>query len=164
MQQVEAIGDVRARKNVKGFERIADVAEAGQPCQKVGTQKGSGFNEMISGGSRLRPSTLPRSLAREVNAAGSGFDLVRRKYIGALAEYTKRNVIVYYSGWLQKPFPQLQAVMAVNDNDKNGFMAGNLIVVDQSVLSRRRTMRTGCPVFRGRNLDLIIHNGQSSKS
>jgi ATP-dependent protease ClpP protease subunit len=62
-------------------------------------------------------------IVNEVNAAGSGFDLVRRKYIAELADYTKRNVIVYYSGWLQKPIPQLQAAMAVNDNDKNGFMA-----------------------------------------
>ena len=30
-------------------------------------------------------------------------DRVRRRYLGKLSEYTKRNVIAYYSGWLQKP-------------------------------------------------------------
>lgn len=34
---------------------------------------------------------------------------------------TKRNVIIYYSGWLQKP-PQLGPALAINNDDKNGFM------------------------------------------
>jgi hypothetical protein len=29
-------------------------------------------------------------------------DNVRRKYIAELSTYTTRNVIVYYSGWLQR--------------------------------------------------------------
>jgi ATP-dependent protease ClpP protease subunit len=57
-------------------------------------------------------------------AAGSGHDLIRRKYIKALSRYTKRNVIVYYSGWLQKgAMPGLGSLLSVVDNDKNGFMA-----------------------------------------
>ncbi len=49
----------------------------------------------------------------------SPFDIVRRKYLGQLSAHTGRNVIAYYSGWLQKP-----AVFgtSINDEDKNGFM------------------------------------------
>ena len=47
------------------------------------------------------------------------FDMVRRKYLKKLFEYTKRNVIIYYSGWLQKGHMK---EIEVNDNDKNGFM------------------------------------------
>jgi len=47
-------------------------------------------------------------------------DFVRRKYIGQLSEKTGRNVIAYYSGWLQKPNV---GNAEINDDDKNGFMA-----------------------------------------
>lgn len=47
-------------------------------------------------------------------------DAVRRKYISQLSENTGRNIIAYYSGWLQKPG---QAAASINDGDKNGFMA-----------------------------------------
>jgi Serine dehydrogenase proteinase len=59
-------------------------------------------------------------LLREISTIGSPFDVLRRKYIGELSKYTKRNVICYYSGFLQKP--ELGAATAVNDTDKNGFM------------------------------------------
>ena len=36
---------------------------------------------------------------------------------------TGRNVIVYYSGWLQKPTMRLGPLFSINDNDKNGFMS-----------------------------------------
>ena len=49
----------------------------------------------------------------------STFDLVRRRYLKQLHELTGRNVIVYYSGWLQKP--NLSGT-EINDEDKNGFM------------------------------------------
>lgn len=39
----------------------------------------------------------------ELNQMGSPFDVLRRKYVRQLHEYTGRNVIVYYSGFLQKP-------------------------------------------------------------
>lgn len=51
--------------------------------------------------------------------AGDGIDSVRRKYIGLLHQHTGRNVICYYSGFLQKPG---YALSNVNDDDKNGFM------------------------------------------
>ena len=59
-------------------------------------------------------------ILNEVHASGSTHDIVRRKYLNKLYQLTKRNVIVYYSGWLQKPGQQ---GIEVNDNDKNGLMA-----------------------------------------
>lgn len=56
----------------------------------------------------------------ELNQMGSPFDVLRRKYIKRLHEYTGRNIIAYYSGFLQKP--ELKGNNAVNDNDKNGLM------------------------------------------
>lgn len=55
----------------------------------------------------------------EIKEAGSTYDVIRRKYISQLAEKTERNVIIYYSGWLQKP--KLSGLQ-VNDADKNGLM------------------------------------------
>ena len=46
-------------------------------------------------------------------------DFVRRKYIKKLQDITGRNVIAYYSGWLQKPGI---VATSINDDDKNGFM------------------------------------------
>lgn len=59
-------------------------------------------------------------LIKEIGQLGSPFDILRLKYISALAKYTRRNVICYYSGWLQKP--ELGIAAAVNDTDKNGLM------------------------------------------
>lgn len=46
-------------------------------------------------------------------------DFVRRRYLKKLHEYTGRNVIAYYSGWLSKPGLQQSDI---SDEDKNGFM------------------------------------------
>lgn len=51
----------------------------------------------------------------DVNA----LDTVRRKYLNRVSVITDRNVIAYYSGWLQKP---KSVDTAVNDKDKSGFM------------------------------------------
>ncbi len=59
----------------------------------------------------------------ELQATGSPHDVVRRKYLAELSALTGRNTIIYYSAWLAKPGLQPQQVLAVNDNDKNGFMA-----------------------------------------
>jgi len=58
-------------------------------------------------------------LLKEINQLGSPFDILRRKYIKSLSDYTGRNTICYYSGWLQKQ--NIEGLM-VNDNDKNGLM------------------------------------------
>lgn len=55
----------------------------------------------------------------ETTQLGSRFDVIRRQYLSRLFKHTNRNVIVYYSGWLQKPHI---GGTAVNDADKNGFM------------------------------------------
>lgn len=63
-------------------------------------------------------------ILNELTALGGAHDVVRRKYLKELHEYTKRNVIVYYSGWLQKRHLADQGVQfGINDLDKNGFMA-----------------------------------------
>lgn len=55
----------------------------------------------------------------ELNTTPSSFDIVRRKYLKNLFNLTGRNVIIYYSGWLQKPG---LSGLELNDSDKNGFM------------------------------------------
>lgn len=55
----------------------------------------------------------------EIRAAGSMHDVIRRRYLAKVHEVTRRNVIIYYSGWLQKGgVPGVD----INDEDKNGFM------------------------------------------
>lgn len=46
-------------------------------------------------------------------------DAVRHRHLKNLVEYTGRNTIAYYSGWLSKPGVQL---LGINDEDMNGFM------------------------------------------
>ena len=48
------------------------------------------------------------------------FDKVRQKYLNQLSEKTGRNVIAYYSGWLQNPE---YSETSINDADKNALMA-----------------------------------------
>jgi ATP-dependent protease ClpP protease subunit len=58
-------------------------------------------------------------LLGEIQASGSVHDLIRRKYLRKLHELTNRNIIIYYSGWLQK---RNLVGVEVNDADKNGLM------------------------------------------
>lgn len=66
----------------------------------------------------------------------SPIDNLRKKYLSKLSKYTGRNVIAYYSGWLQKPGI---AQTSIADDDMNAFMA----VVN------------GLDVTKG--LDLVLH-------
>lgn len=75
-------------------------------------------------------------LLDEIRTAGSTHDIIRRKYLARLAELTGRNVIIYYSGWLQKRGVQ---GTEVNDADKNGLM---------SVIHK---------LDRSKGLDLVLH-------
>lgn len=59
------------------------------------------------------------SILNEINTAGSTHDIIRRKYLKNLQKVTGRNIIIYYSGWLQKPGA---SNIHVSDADKNGFM------------------------------------------
>lgn len=45
-------------------------------------------------------------------------DLTRRRYLSIMNKYTNRNVIAYYSAFLQKP----RADVGIDDNDKNALM------------------------------------------
>jgi Serine dehydrogenase proteinase len=64
-------------------------------------------------------------------------DLVRRHYLQQLHQYTGRNIIAYYSGWLSRP-PQIPN-LSVGDEDKNAFMSA-IHMLDRSL-----------------GLDLILH-------
>jgi len=75
-------------------------------------------------------------ILNEIKAAGSTHDIVRRNYLRRLNDLTGRNVIIYYSGWLQKR--GLEG-LEVNDADKNGFMT----VIHE--------------LDRSKGLDLLLH-------
>ena len=75
-------------------------------------------------------------LLNEVKAAGSMQDVVRRRYLIEIQKLTDRNVIIYYSGWLQKG---VFSGAGISDEDKNGFMS----VIHQ--------------LDRSSGLDLILH-------
>ncbi len=62
-------------------------------------------------------------------------DTIRKKYLAIMHKYTSRNVIAYYSGFLQKP----KGDVSIDDNDKNALM--------QTV--------HGLDISKG--LDLILH-------
>lgn len=63
-------------------------------------------------------------------------DLMRQSILHQISEYTKRNVITYYSAWLTKPS---ESNLGITDADKNAFM--------QAVYK----------VDKSRGLDLILH-------
>ena len=62
-------------------------------------------------------------------------DIVRRKYLRIMHEYTGRNIIAYYSGFLQKS----NSNTSIDDNDKNAFM------------------QTVYGLEKSKGLDLILH-------
>jgi len=75
-------------------------------------------------------------ILNELQKSRGDFDGIRRRYLKRLNTLTKRNVIAYYSGWLQKPgAPNL----GINDLDKNAFMA------------------TIKGLDRSKGLDLVLH-------
>ena len=80
-------------------------------------------------------------LLNETKAAGSVHDVIRRRYLKQLSTHTKRNTIIYYSGWLQKPqlLREPAVSLGISDADKNGFM---------SVIHK---------LDRSKGLDLILH-------
>lgn len=80
-------------------------------------------------------------LINEAKEAGSIHDVIRRKYLRRLFAHTKRNTIIYYSGWLQKQqLANEPAVsLGISDADKSGFM---------SVIHK---------LDRSKGLDLMLH-------
>lgn len=71
-----------------------------------------------------------------IRTTGSTYDIVRRNMLGQLNKVTNRNVIIYYSGWLQK---SNGPGISLNDDDKNGFM---------TVINK---------LDRSKGLDLLLH-------
>lgn len=75
--------------------------------------------------SRVENIKMPNwnQILDELNAydddAINKYDTVCKRYLKCLHELTERNVIAYYSGWLQKPGIE---GTEINDEDKNGFM------------------------------------------
>ena len=72
----------------------------------------------------------------ELRSAANPLDVMRRKYLAIMHQYTGRNIIAYYSAFIQKP--GLDGT-GIDDNDKNAFM--------QAV----------CGLDRCKGLDLILH-------
>lgn len=68
-------------------------------------------------------------------------DIVRRRQLKTLHDVTHRNVIAYYSGWMEKEYLVRGGLtgIEVNDSDKNGFMA------------------TIYKLDRSKGLDLVLH-------
>lgn len=60
-----------------------------------------------------------------VQQHGGPHDAIRRQYLAELAAHTNRNVIIYYSGWLEKANLLAQGMQGfeLNDGDKTGFMS-----------------------------------------
>ena len=58
-------------------------------------------------------------ILKEISETQSTYDYVRRKYLKELADYTGRNVIAYYSGWLNYPNANN---LDISDSDMTGFM------------------------------------------
>jgi len=88
-----------------------------------------------------------KQLLDELRAKGSTHDLLRREYLEKLQKLTGRNVIAYYSGWLQKGQLAGQGIrFDINDSDKNGFMT------------------TIHELDREQGLDLILHTPGGSTS
>lgn len=73
---------------------------------------------------------------KDIQDSPSALDLARRKAIKALADYRGRNVICYYSGWLQGAD---EYVASLSDDDMNGLM----------------NVMHG--LDRGKGLDLVLH-------
>jgi ATP-dependent protease ClpP protease subunit len=74
-------------------------------------------------------------LMDEHKRMGSNFDILRRNYLRKLHKLTNRNIVIYYSGWLQKPGISSE----ITDEDKIGFM---------STINK---------LDRSKGLDLLLH-------
>lgn len=76
------------------------------------------------------------AVLESLNSVPNPLDSMRKKYLEIMHQYTGRNIIAYYSGFIQKPGLEGSGI---DDNDKNAFM--------QAV----------CGLDRSKGLDLILH-------
>lgn len=75
-------------------------------------------------------------VSRTIENTPDPLKMLRKQYLSTMCKYTNRNVIAYYSAFLQKPS---LAQTSIDDNDKNAFM--------QVVYG----------LDRSKGLDLILH-------
>lgn len=73
---------------------------------------------------------------KELKSTPNSLDAMRRKYLSIMEEYTGRNVIAYYSAFIQKPG---LSGTGIDDNDKSAFM------------------QTIYGLDKSKGLDLILH-------
>ncbi|MEQ1549462.1 MAG: hypothetical protein ABL918_12575 [Chakrabartia sp.] len=66
---------------------------------------------------------INREIESEARAAKNPHDIIRHRYLQSFSEKSGRNVVAYYSGWLQHTSPRYNYAVSINDEDKNGFMA-----------------------------------------
>ncbi len=88
---------------MQGIHIFADIYYDTNRRKICGSVKMGGWNEVL----------------KEIQETGTQYDYVRRKYIKELSEYTGRNVITYYSSWLNKPSANN---LDITDSDMTGFM------------------------------------------
>lgn len=75
------------------------------------------WNQVLDEIQQQQLSARQQQLIADIQSRQS-FDTIRRKYLSELFEYTKRNVIAYYSAWQSKRVVGTE----INDEDRNGFM------------------------------------------
>lgn len=73
---------------------------------------------------------------KQLQSAEHPVTTMRKKYLNIMHQYTRRNIIAYYSAFLQK---QRINGLGIDDNDKNAFM------------------QAMCGLERSKGLDLILH-------
>lgn len=80
-------------------------------------------------------------MAKEISTLkATGQDIVRRRYIKELSDYTKRDTVIYFSGYhIPRSISIPPAIMSLNPQDIQGFMAA-------------------LHGLTGKSLDLILHS------
>ncbi len=90
---------------------------------KIQSQYDAQCNNHINAFLQNNRNPDPAYINQEINNIRS-LEIVklRMQYISALSQYTKRNVIVYFSTFLQGNIMSNNPELMINDNDMNGFM------------------------------------------
>lgn len=83
------------------------------------------------------------AILEEIKSSKSA-DKVRRKYLDALSKARKRNVVTYYSGWLQKPGQDNAALSQITDEDKAQRIAEALTDADAHKVHDRHIHADEC--------------------
>ena len=79
-----------------------------------------GWNEILNE-INCEKNKLNREKYKLTEQTNNIYNTIVHNYLKDLSTHTKRNTIIYYSGWLERRNKQ-DSIM-INDSDKNGFMA-----------------------------------------